>query len=147
VLAVEEDASMDSCIKVFAFYDSKILPPGSKHATNARTTRPTTGNSAIEMIFEFFAGLQQVTQDATFDEIAKANVCMSITELTKFTQMMFVSEPFTRQEVSWVFSKAKLEPITPENWHGDQARPQTPSLVTVLVVVFRSSPSPHLVRH
>jgi len=123
VEAVEKDPLTDPAIRVFAFYDSKILPPGTKHG-NARTAPPVSGTSALEVIFEFFCGRQQpgtsgMSTDCTFDEIAQANVCMSLPELNKFVQMMFPTQSFSRHEMSWVMAKAKMEPLT-DNWHGDQ---------------------------
>lgn len=115
----------DPAFRVFAFFDEAILPPGSKFGT-ARSGRPLSGNSPLELIFEFFCGRQQpgtsgMPTDATFDEIAQANVSMSLPELMKFALVMFPKHQFTRSELSWVMSKAKSEPFSQieTNWHGD----------------------------
>jgi hypothetical protein len=115
----------DPAFRVFTFFDEAILPPGSKFGT-VRSGRPLSGSSPLEVIFEFFCGRQQpgtagMSTDVTFDEIAQANVSMSLPELMKFTLLMFPKHQFTKPELSWVMTKAKSDPFSAieTNWHGD----------------------------
>jgi hypothetical protein len=59
--------------------------------------------------------------DANFDDIARLNRSLSLAELGRFVLVMFPREhsAFTWNDLSWVATKAKTEPISHQNWHGD----------------------------
>ena len=97
-------------LRVFAFYDEGIIPSGSIQAA-PRTTRPVAGESALELLYMFYAGRQQpgmggLTKDVSFMEICSFNASMSFAELIKFTNMHFAMA-FTRNEMAWFSMIAK----------------------------------------
>uniref|UniRef100_A0A7S4NGY1 Uncharacterized protein n=1 Tax=Guillardia theta TaxID=55529 RepID=A0A7S4NGY1_GUITH len=101
-------------LNVTAFYDGSILPLRMQQKEGVHSHSSNTSmQSPFEMIFGFFCSRQQGSFDGlgTFDEISKANVSMSFSELLKFVSMMFPHHQFTRGELSWVMSRAKVEPI------------------------------------
>ena len=59
--------------------------------------------------------------NVSFDSIAQKNCSLSLVELSRFALFMFPKEhnTFTWNELSWVVTKAKVEPISANNWHGD----------------------------
>jgi len=85
---IERNAKHPPIFRISAFYDESIIPAGSSNAT-PRSARPVSGESALELLYMFYAGRQQpgaggLTKDVAFQDISSFNASMSFSETIKF---------------------------------------------------------------